>query len=497
MNSKVTGEKPQISGLLSGLVLACADDANYVCRRLARLAAAVFDDVVTRYSESEHDLFDVLAVLNAMAVHPEATIAQRAIIEALLVSVEAFVEGPNNPADVAPEPAPSAATTAPTAQQLDYGTLLENGGEVSKAMLGAIAGDIEACAGALFEQAHNVEFEGEVTAGALIRTYASRIKALNSLTLSYLGPDSITLDDAFTTIHGADLGTELLTRQLEQARGGAPVETAAPVAASSDADYLAGVRLAHALVRQGTRMSNDHPVNDDFNLMSEYRRDESAGIDYPQNNWTLSAVRKLTSNPALAEGFAAVLSDAFACYDVDLPLYKVQDLTLAKIKGPGGKAVTSAITPEQDYMEGFRLALDIVKVGKEFAVSDSDRCELQAKYRGGAEQENFALSFIDQLAQLAEFPALLEGFAAVLSNVFAAQVVPGPEELEALTYFDIHRPLTAEQAAALVEEESKAQDAAHAASTAAAKADKPAKTVKPAAVAKPTKAISKRAKTSA
>ncbi|OYZ79724.1 MAG: hypothetical protein B7X88_22655 [Polaromonas sp. 17-63-33] len=350
------------------------------------------------------------------------------------------------------------------------------------------ATDIEACAEALFEQAHNVAFEGEITAGAIIRTYASRIKAMNSLVISYVGPDAITLDDAFAAIHGPVLGIELLTRQLDHARVSVPAETVPAEVRATDGDYMAGVRLARALVVKGNLMSRAKPLDESFNLMSCYREDPD-GTENPQNNWALSAVRSLIGNPAMAEGFAAVLSDAFACYDVDLPMYRAEDLTLAKIKGSISASAASAPSPEQDFMEGLRLAVDIVKAGKELAGSDADRCELSAKYRGGAQQDNFALPFIGQLVQLAEFPALLEGFSAVMSNIFAAQIVPGPDELNALTYFDIHRPLTAEQAAELVEEESKALDAAHAARTATPKASKAAKAPKKTSIKSGSKAL--------
>lgn len=95
-------------------------------------------------------------------------------------------------------------------------TYLEDGGELAKAVLVFAAGDIENAAHELLNQARVVEFSGETTAGSLIRTLAARILAMNSLTLSYIGPDIVTLADAFKAVHGYTLGMELLKDELSR-----------------------------------------------------------------------------------------------------------------------------------------------------------------------------------------------------------------------------------------------------------------------------------------
>ena len=99
---------------------------------------------------------------------------------------------------------------------------------------------------------------------------------------------------------------------------------------ASDEEFLAGRDLAIAMLRA----LNAHEDPDEQALDARYREGK------PQRNLALEYVREIIANPALAEGFAAVLSDGITNGFPDVDVY--EGLTLSEMKGPRHDAALQA-----------------------------------------------------------------------------------------------------------------------------------------------------------
>jgi hypothetical protein len=107
--------------------------------------------------------------------------------------------------------------------------------------------------------------------------------------------------------------------------------TTSVTTSTSEADFMAGVFLGNSIAVDGRRVGRNYCFK--AHLLRECRQDEDGTVHDQQDNFALSAVRELVKNPALAEGFAAALSDQFGHPEVVTTTYKAEDLTYAAIIG--------------------------------------------------------------------------------------------------------------------------------------------------------------------
>ncbi|MES2241895.1 MAG: hypothetical protein V4639_03390 [Pseudomonadota bacterium] len=161
---------------------------------------------------------------------------------------------------------------------------------------------------------------------AVALALTARVKALNSVLMSYTDGDDITLAMAFREVYGTEVGE----RQWDAIKAAAAVP-------SVESDFMEGFGLAVDIFKMGAALSG--PEQDACELTAKIR-----GKGVQQNNFALGFVQQLIDCPQLAEGFAAVLSNISAA-----PLVEPDELaclTYAQIAGlntaPRAKPATKA-----------------------------------------------------------------------------------------------------------------------------------------------------------
>lgn len=93
---------------------------------------------------------------------------------------------------------------------------------------------------------------------------------------------------------------------------------------ATDAEFLAGRDLAVTMIRDVAAFFEATP-GEQTSINARYR--EGA----PQANVALAHLRKIIENPALADGFAAVLTDGFANSFPDVEFYEA--LSISEMRG--------------------------------------------------------------------------------------------------------------------------------------------------------------------
>jgi hypothetical protein len=100
----------------------------------------------------------------------------------------------------------------------------------------------------------------------------------------------------------------------------------ADLKSADDADFLAGRDLAVSMIRNITAF-HQATVADTLSIEAQYRVDGR-----PQANVAAVYLRRVLDNPALAEGFAAVLTDGLSNGFPDVEVYEA--LTVSEMRGP-------------------------------------------------------------------------------------------------------------------------------------------------------------------
>lgn len=97
----------------------------------------------------------------------------------------------------------------------------------------------------------------------------------------------------------------------------------------------------------------------------------------------------------------------------------------------------SAVTPsaDRDFLAGRDLAVRMLRHME--SADDCDVCSIESQYRDGAPQKNVARSYLQNLFQQ---PALLDGFAAVLSDAFNGFGFADADLYARLTISEMHGP---------------------------------------------------------
>ncbi len=206
-------------------------DSNYALRLLGMAAVVVDDDMLPAAVLNAEDpqntvadaCFNCIALLRATLVHPDGSFDIRRrtwVLQALSildVLTDLHMNGAQGPDYVltlrntiahrlAQEPAPVAQSapqnlapaSAPSTGIVSADTELVDGGNTALGIVSHATWDIEPLSDAL------VDLAGEMggSEAGLVRCYALRIKHLNSIVMSYLTEDSITIDDANREVFG-------------------------------------------------------------------------------------------------------------------------------------------------------------------------------------------------------------------------------------------------------------------------------------------------------
>lgn len=145
-----------------------------------------------------------------------------------------------------------------------------------------------------------------------------------------------------------------------------------------------------------------------FKMAGRYLIDPATSQDALGNDiWCLLEAAQQVLNATVAENEA--------CFPA---LYLLQqsrgafELYSRRVEFPEARHTTE--NKSSALLAGRDLAVEMLKVAK---AADADRSSIEAQHRGGAEQENYALSF---LRRLVKQPELMPGFAAVLSDDLAS-----------------------------------------------------------------------------
>lgn len=182
--------------------------------------------------------------------------------------------------------------------------------------------DVEKLCAAILEQVNELDTSTDTDGPcALLRGLTLRVKALNSVVMSYTDGDDITLKDGFQAVYGRDVGARCFVSAQQDA------------AALQESIYMEGVGLALEIWSAGKAL--DGTQQDECELAAKMRK-----RGQPQNNFALSAVQQVVERPALAEGFAAVLSNLSATVGTMPEPEELAQLTYAQIKGIPAKPAT-------------------------------------------------------------------------------------------------------------------------------------------------------------
>jgi hypothetical protein len=206
-------------------------------------------------------------------------------------------------------------TTASPRATLPRDTILRPGAPSSIPLLFQATSQIECICSELQRLIVDLDSDSDTLQPcAVALALTARVKALNSVLMSYTDGDDITLAAALRAVYGMEVGE----RQWDA------IEAATP-APSVESDFMEGVGLAIDIFKMGKAL----PVSeqDACELAARLR-----GKGVQQNNFALGFVQQLIDSPQLAEGFAAVLSNVAAVRGQVEP-GELARLTYAQIAG--------------------------------------------------------------------------------------------------------------------------------------------------------------------
>ena len=193
-------------------------------------------------------------------------------------------------------------------------TMLRPGAPSCIQLLRHATHQIEGLCTKLMEEADDLEAEVDTPSCFVLLALTARIKALNSVLMSYTDGDDITVHRAFLDVYGNEAGE----------RQWSAVEAAAPQP-STESDFMEGVDLAIDIFKMGKGLLGTE--QDGCELSAKLR-----GKGVEQNNFALGCVQQVIDCPQLAEGFAAVLSSISAVQGQVEP-EELASLTYAQIAG--------------------------------------------------------------------------------------------------------------------------------------------------------------------
>ncbi|APW37123.1 hypothetical protein RD110_07885 [Rhodoferax koreense] len=192
-------------------------DSNYALRLLGMAAAVVDDEMLPAEMLNAEDpqntvaeaSFNCIALLRATLVHPDGSfdIRRRTWVQHALsilnVMTSMHMSGAKGQDYVptlerAVQTAPPELASVQPPQAITRDTELVQSGDIALSIVSHATWDIEPLSDALLDVAGEL---GGVEAG-LVRCYALRIKHLNSIVMSYLTDDSITVDESHQAVFG-------------------------------------------------------------------------------------------------------------------------------------------------------------------------------------------------------------------------------------------------------------------------------------------------------
>ena len=204
--------------------------------------------------------------------------------------------------------------------KIDNQTMLRPGSPAATSVVFNATHDIENLCSAMLDQANELDtsLDAQVPA-ALLRAMVMRVQALNSVIMSYTDGDDITLAAGFRELYGREVGDRCL------------------VAAQADQEAMRETMFMEGMALAADFWAAAGDVDADAcELAAKYRK-----RGQPQNNFALSNVMQLLERPALAEGFAAVLSN-IAAVNGQVDPAEFARLTYAQIQAAPPKPARSA-----------------------------------------------------------------------------------------------------------------------------------------------------------
>ena len=195
-----------------------------------------------------------------------------------------------------------AAAEAPTKENITPDTRLPDGGRAARSLVWTAASEIEAISESLLKLVDDGDLgEGPET---LLRMYALRMQRMNSIVLSYLADDSVTLNEVHQMIYDKPMNdVGLQAASTEPGATSVPKAEAPPPASHlsvpvDQSNFCDGRDLAIQMLSAGDAL-------DQTDQAEPYRWMRRGAA---QNRFALPFLQRLLAQPELMDGFAAVLS---------------------------------------------------------------------------------------------------------------------------------------------------------------------------------------------